>query len=105
MELNRKTELSEIHQTAAAFPSAYSLLRISNPNIILSACKPAESGDAIAIRLYEFTGKQSQTSVETAVKIRRAVETDMGETREIRDIDFSSFAFQPYEIKTIKLYL
>ncbi|MGC7323216.1 glycosyl hydrolase-related protein, partial [Mycobacteroides abscessus subsp. massiliense] len=79
--------------------------RISNPNIILSACKPAENDEAVTIRLYEFTGKQSQTKVEPAVEIRRAVETDMGEIREIGDIDLSSLEFQPYEIKTIKLYL
>lgn len=105
MKLNRRPEVSKINQTGTALPTAYSLFRISNPNIILSACKPAENDDAVTIRLYEFTGKRSLTKVESAVEIQRAVETDMGEIREIGDIDLSSLEFQPYEIKTIKLYL
>lgn len=105
MELNRRPEASEIHPIGTALPAACSLFRISNPDIILSACKPSENDGAVTIRLYEFTGKHSLTKVEHAVEIRRAVETDMGEIREIGDVDLSGLEFQPYEIKTIKMYL
>lgn len=105
MAVNRAPEAAEILHVGEKLPPLFSMLKISDPDIILSACKMSESGDAVAIRLYERSGRTAKVEMKLAVPVRHAVETDLTETRETAKADLSNLSFQPYEIKTILLYL
>ncbi len=105
MAVNRTPEAAEILHEGEKLPSEFSMLKISDPDIILSACKMSENGDAIAVRLYELSGRTTKVEMKLAMPVRYAVETDLTETKEIAKADLSNLSFQPYEIKTILLYL
>lgn len=105
LAVNRSPEVALISHEAEKLPSDFSMLDISEPNIILSACKKSENGKAIALRLYEVASKKTDVKINLSIPYKYAVETDMTENKEISKVELSSLTFKPYEIKTILLYL
>ncbi|BDV32393.1 alpha-mannosidase [Microbacterium terricola] len=82
-----------------AFESA---VETAGDAVIVETLKRAEDGSGIIVRLYESLGRPATTALHTTIAHRRAVETDLME-RPAGEVDLSSLAFGPFEIKTILL--
>ena len=60
-------------------PRTGSLLAIDNPNVILSACKPADDGAGTVIRLYNASEDSQDTTVQLGIPTDRWCRTDLRE--------------------------
>ncbi len=76
-----------------------SLVSSNRDNIVIETVKPAESGQGIAIRAYEDSGKETTVKITFGKDFSEAIETDMLENK-IKKANLSSVKFRPYEIKT-----
>jgi alpha-mannosidase len=84
-----------------------SLLRISTPNVVVEAIKPAEDGSGdVVVRLYEAKRTTCDAMVTTTLPIRSALETDMlerGGKKLVCKNGEIRLSFRPFEIKTVRL--
>lgn len=89
-------------------PEALSFINIDKSNVVISAFKPAESGDAYIIRVYEGTGSESGVKANLGFEINRIEEVDLNESKVyglLKAVGRSfEFNIKPFEIKTFKLY-
>jgi len=87
-------------------PPEYSFLKLSPNNLILSALKKAEDGDAVILRFFETKGEATQAEVELFRAIKRLTLVDLLE-REEQELPFEGNRFRlevkPFEIVTLKL--
>lgn len=60
-------------------PRVDSLLAIDNPNVILSACKPADDGAGVILRLYNATDDPQAATVEFGIPADRWCRADLRE--------------------------
>lgn len=92
----------------AQLPEVSSFVEIDNENVVISAFKPAESGDAIILRLYEGAGIESKVKVVLGFNVHKVQEVDLNESKTYCTVDCSDNAFEfnigRFEIKTFKLY-
>ncbi|MBI5116742.1 hypothetical protein HZA56_09740 [Candidatus Poribacteria bacterium] len=101
-----KPLLSYICQTEP-IESARSYLSVDAKNIIISALKKAHDEDAIVVRLYEIAGKKTDARLHTSFPLKRATLTNLIETASRNLIlrqGFLNLSFNPFEVKTVKLY-
>lgn len=85
-----------------ALPPSQALLSLEGGNLVVSALKKAETGDALVLRVYDTAGSAANTSVRVLGEPRRfralnLLEEDAGG----RDQDFLKVA--PFEIQTVRL--
>ena len=80
--------------------------RISAPNVICEAVKPAEDdSDAFVLRLYECEGTQTAAQIAPGVPVTGAVLTNLLEDEKERlplEDGKLQLRFRPFEIKTVK---
>ncbi|WP_430535743.1 alpha-mannosidase [Listeria rocourtiae] len=83
-----------------------SLLRSNREQIQIDAVKKAEDGDAIIVRLHEFTGGRCNVVLTSDFQIESWQECDLME-RPIAEKETGkwSFSVTPYEVKTFKVQL
>ncbi len=92
---------------AGKLPQRWGWLEVSAPNVVVSALKRGPGGSAV-VRVYEATGKQTQTTLRLADHVQGAQEVNLMEDpgRELTVSDDTlTIDLHPYEIKTIKLQL
>lgn len=81
---------------------------LSAPNIIVEAVKPAEDGsNAFVLRLYECEGSKTVTDIKLSDSVSGAVLTNLLEDEKERlsvQANTVSLEFEPFEIKTLKVY-
>jgi alpha-mannosidase len=87
-----------------------SLFSVSSPNIVIEAVKPAEDGSSdIIVRLYESKRTATVCTLETALQVDSAVETDMLEASAVNELACEDgtidLVFRPFEIKSVRLAL
>jgi alpha-mannosidase len=91
-----------------ALPAAHSFVSLEPENLVLTALKRAEDGDAWILRFYEFAGKPTQARVRLPQTVGRAHEADLQEKVE-KELPVKGseveFAVRPFEIKTLRLEL
>ncbi|MCC6694735.1 MAG: alpha-mannosidase [Candidatus Hydrogenedentes bacterium] len=89
-------------------PASMSQMSITGENVIIETIKKAEDDDGIIVRLYEAHGSRGRNTIETALPVARAFETDLMEHHE-RELTVRNgsiaLSFKPFEIKTVKLLL
>jgi len=87
-------------------PLAYSFLKASPSNIILSAVKKSEDRQSLILRLYEAEGLPTQARIDIFRQPKKIFELDLMENR-LRSLpvksDALSLEFGKSEIKTIEL--
>jgi len=86
------------------FPSRWSFLDVSHPNIVVSAMKPGEES-GVALRLYEAAGEATRNVTielpKDAVKVRELnLIEEPGEQAQVKDGSLR-LCFAPFEIQTI----
>ncbi|MEN6313147.1 MAG: glycoside hydrolase family 38 C-terminal domain-containing protein [Clostridiaceae bacterium] len=90
-------------------PEKASYIDIDNENVAVSAFKPAESDNAVILRLYEGAGTASKVTVNLGFEVEKVYEVDLNEDKVYAVIDNSDSGFRfdigKFEIKTFKLYL
>ena len=89
------------------FAKIPSLVEISAPNIILETIKPCElEQKAFIARLYECEGSWISSKIRFDLDVIKIEETNMLEEtkKELSAEDMMSLIFNPFEIKTIKIY-
>ncbi len=85
-----------------------SYLSVDKDNIVISAFKKAQDGDAVVVRLYETTGKKTTARLQTSFSVKRAEATNLIETTGSKlasEENAIKLSFRPFEIKTVKLYI
>jgi len=86
-----------------------SLLRVSAPNVVVEAIKPAEDGSGdVVVRLYEAKRTTCNVVLTTTLPVRSALETDMlerGTEKLVCSDGEIRLSFRPFEIKTVRLAL
>ena len=95
---------TEKHQGAA--PPEHSFVHVQSDNIIVTALKQAEDGDAIVLRFYEWAGKTGNVKLQVPPGAKLANETDLMEKpmgNVSLEKDEVTVPTKPYEIKTIKV--
>jgi alpha-mannosidase len=90
-------------------PSRRGLVQTSEPAAVISAVKPARSGNGVIVRVYEAAGQPLKAvQLSATAAITEAKETNLVEDT-IRTIPSETTGFrfdlQPYEIKTFELHL
>jgi alpha-mannosidase len=92
-------------------PARFSSLRFDRPGVVLSALKPAESGDGLVLRFYEAHGSRGPVGIDLALPVARANRADLLE-REGESVDLLStdagthldIDLRPFEIVTLVLH-
>jgi alpha-mannosidase len=95
--------------TGADLPEAASFVQLDNKNVVISAFKPAESGKALVLRIYEGAGDASSVKVRLGFDVARIEEVDLNENKVYSIVVFDGREFEihmdKFEIKTLKLFL
>jgi len=58
--------------TAGSLPRSASFIHLTNPQLVFSAAKPAESGDKLVIRFWNPTAETQTTCIEFGLPLKRA---------------------------------
>jgi len=105
-ELNYKLISLPVGKHEGALAPEHSFAQARSENIIVTALKKAEDGDALVLRFYEWAGKGGEAQVQIPPGAQSAAETDLME-RPIGSLpvqgDMVRVHTKPYEIKTIKV--
>ena len=79
-----------------------SLVRVSDPAVIVETVKPAENGRGVVLRLYESLGKTAVVRLETSIPCASVSAVDLLENP-LGTADPANLSFSPFEIKTLLL--
>lgn len=83
-------------------PPERSFFSITSDNVVLSAMKKADTGDAITIRAFEIRGQPSEGSIQFLGKVEPFQESNLLE-QDLPKGGQRMLKMQPYEIETLKL--
>jgi mannosylglycerate hydrolase len=89
-------------------PRADSLLAIDNANVVLAACKPADDGEGLTLRLYNTSGEAQSAAMELGVPVGRWCRTDLREQWDdaaAQPVEDQALAlrFAPHQIQTLRI--
>ncbi|MFC5651899.1 glycosyl hydrolase-related protein [Paenibacillus solisilvae] len=75
-------------------------------HVMIDAVKKSEDGDAVIVRLHEYTGRRGMVELQCGLSVSGWQETDLMERpyAESRMEEPVSFLMKPYEIKTLLLH-
>lgn len=96
----------EANKPETQLRGVYSLVSVSEPNMVIETIKRAEDGDGIIIRLYESHRKRGEVEVRCAFEIAGAWLTNLLEENEtaLRVEDHSIYlSVKPYQIFTLRV--
>jgi Alpha-mannosidase len=83
-----------------------SMVRVSEPNVVIETVKRAEDGNGIILRLYESQRKRGQVQVRFGFAVESAWETNLLEENESElsiENDSIQLTLRPYQIMTLRL--
>jgi alpha-mannosidase len=87
-------------------PRQHSFLSVHPSNVLLTTMKKAEDSDGVIVRLYESSGHDTEAVITVPNGLKRAVETDLLETKRTRvrlENGTIRLPLHKHEIKTILL--
>jgi alpha-mannosidase len=96
---------------SGSLPARYSFLSIKADNLLLSALKKSEEGDAAVLRFYETSGSHTSATLDTDARFIEATGANLAEV-EARDPSLHQVSestlhtdVEPFQIKTVLLKL
>jgi alpha-mannosidase len=108
LEFNNPLLVQKEEPHAGPLPAQWGLLRVSHPNVVLSALKPGPQ-DSLILRLYEAAGKTTEkVRIEFTPSLASVYESDLMENqgRELgAQTNALEFSIGPFEIMTFRLKL
>ena len=84
-----------------SLPASQSFCSLEGGNLIVSALKKAEDGDALVLRIYDTAGVVSQSGLNLLGRTRRWREVNLVEEN-VGAADQEVLKIAPFEIKTVK---
>ncbi len=103
-ELNYKMRAVQVESHSGVLPPLHSFVGIRPDNVVLTAVKWAEGGDAMIMRFYEWAGKETDVTLQPPAGAETASETNLME-QPIGDLRVTNGSIavhtKPYEIKTV----
>jgi alpha-mannosidase len=108
LEFNHPLLCRKVLPHAGKLPSRWGLLKVSDPNVVVSALKPGRDGTAV-LRVYEAAGRPaSRVKIAFEAKVAEARTANLLEDPEdaLPVMENSvTFHLRPYQIRTIRLRL
>jgi len=105
-ELNYKLISTQVAKHEGALPPEYSFVHTESENILITALKKAEDGDALILRFYEWAGKGGDVTIQLPAGAQSATDANLmekaGESLPIMN-GAVTIPTKPYEIKTLKV--
>ncbi len=105
-ELNNPMTAVSVPAQAGKLPASYSLVSVSEPNVVMEVVKQAEDSDATVLRMYDAYNCKTNATVTLGYAPKRVTLVDLMEN-EIEEISVSGNAFtvpvKPFEIVTVKV--
>jgi len=105
-ELNYSLLSLPVHIHQGSLAPEHSFLQAKPDNVIVTAMKKSEDDAALALRFYEWAGKEGDVSIQLPPGAKSASETDLME-KTIGSLSMRDGAVvvhtKPYEIKTFKV--
>jgi alpha-mannosidase len=83
-----------------------SFFKLEGKNVKIETIKPAENGEGVILRLYEYYGSESEICLKASRKWKQLSETNLMEKDEHLDCkatDHTKFDFKPFEIRTFRI--
>jgi alpha-mannosidase len=106
-ELNDPMVGEQVFAHTGALPASYSFGSVENPNVMLTAMKKAEDGNALVFRMYEWAGTASTVKLHVPKGATFAQETNLMEKPEGGRLpvegDVVTLPIKPYEILTVEV--
>ena len=107
-QLNVPLMVWQAAKSAGPLPPAGSFFQLDADHVVVEAIKRGEDGQAVVIRMYEAHRRRGTVTLRSLWPVRKAQLVDLLE-RPIERLDVHEncveLSFQPFEIKTVKLYL
>ncbi len=105
-QLNIPASAVTVQGKAGRSAASKSNFSISGQNVIIETVKKAEDDNGIIVRMYEAHGVRGMRTFQTALPIKKIIETDLMEKEETRlavKDGKVKLNFTPFQIRTIKL--
>ncbi|MBX3062725.1 MAG: alpha-mannosidase [Anaerolineae bacterium] len=108
--LNMPLQSIDISAQSGTLPADYEFATVESDHVLLETVKPAENGDGVIIRVYEYKGgTTNNAAIIFNPPICRAVECNLleeGDTPANINVQDRrlSFAITPYQIKTFRVW-
>jgi alpha-mannosidase len=107
-EFNYKLLGIQVQPHGGSLPSSHSFVDLKQENVVLTAIKKAEDGDALLFRFYEWAGKTVDVQITVPGGATEAVATNLMETPEgpplpITGSNEITVPVHPYEIVTVQV--
>jgi len=107
-EFNYKLSAMQVVSHEGALPAAHSFVDIKQENVILTALKKTEDGNALLLRFYEWAGKAGDVQVAvppgaTAATVTNLMEQQEGPALSIQGTNQITVPVHPYEIVSVRV--
>jgi alpha-mannosidase len=106
-EFNEAPVAMQVEAHAGAMPPVFSFVTVPADNVVLSAMKKAEDGDALVFHMYEWAGKEGTVELKVPHGATGAIETNLMEQPEGKalalDNDRIHVAVHPFEILAVRV--
>ncbi|HVJ08575.1 MAG TPA: glycoside hydrolase family 38 C-terminal domain-containing protein [Acidisarcina sp.] len=106
-ETNYPLTAVQVSNHAGEWPAERSFVNVTPENVVLTALKKSEDGNALLLRVYEWAGNSATVTATIPEGAKSASVADMMENPIAGDVSLSSktltFAIHPYEIQTIRI--
>jgi hypothetical protein len=107
-EYNYKLQASQVGAHAGSLPSRHSFVTLGAQNVVLTALKKAEDGDALIFRFYEWAGKEGEVRVQVpegakSARLANLQEVQEGSPLSIEEGNTISVPSHPHEIVTVRV--
>jgi alpha-mannosidase len=106
-EFNYPLRASQVEAHVGSLPAQHSFLGITGDNVVLTALKKAEDGDALLLRFYEWAGKSGEVEISLPEGAINALLTDLMEKPLGPPLPMANHQVavpvHPYEIVSVRL--
>ena len=107
-EYNYKLQAFQVGTHAGSLPARHSFVTIGAQNVVLTAVKKAEDGDALILRFFEWAGKDGEVRIlvpegAKSARLANLLEVPEGSPFSIEGGNTISVHSHPYEIVTVRV--
>lgn len=106
-EFNYKLRAFQVEAHEGSLPAYHSFLGIAGDNVVLTALKKTEDGDALLLRLYEWAGKTADVRISLPEAATAASFTNLMEKPENTELPLTNHQItvpvHPFEIVSVRL--
>jgi alpha-mannosidase len=106
-EFNYPLTAEQVPEHDGTFGREHSFLEVQDPNVVLTAIKKSEDGNALIVRMYDWSGKVSHAAIQLPGIPLSASESDMLEHAIDEDLKLTkstlNVTMHPFEIKTLRI--